>query len=481
MSALDHLPSRPRLADHVAARLHYASGASLVVLHDTRRGILARIGTREWALLRYADGTRDVAGIRAAAVDGTRVDVSELSEITSFFDALHQAGMLGDGPGSALKTANTGALDASRAERPIESLPGYRFVCHGQGACCRQYPTTLFSPLEVARARAVVPERCGAGDDVYGGFTPEFGSSPVAHGAAAVAMCEGACSYLDTDGACSIHREAGARFKPSGCSLYPVVFIDDGETIRATVVPECRCVFDSASEGGEAPLVDAATAAELDASVVVTTVPESIAVDGTRVVARDRYLSWCKEWMDDAENAERVGDVAAGLWTVADSLADRTTEKMPWTSQSGLESSPSIRLFVRTLRNTLERRVGQDEGWRSPGDMVHRVTNEMLVATRTLAEIPDGSLLPAPVSSHHETFYWRTVLYGHQFLGDRPLAETLRWHAVRLWVARQMSRSLPAARLVEDPVWEQPLALVEAVCRAHGLCIAVPIEAIRSK
>ena len=113
--------------------------------------------------------------------------------------------------------------------------------------------------------------------------------------------------------------------------------------------------------------------------------------------------------------------------------------------------------------------------------MVYRVAHEMLAATRTVAELPDGALLPAAVCAEHETFFWRTVLYGHQFLGERPLAESLRWCAVRLWVARQMSRSLPAARLIEDSVWEQPLALVEAVCRAHGLCIAVPIEANRAK
>ncbi len=476
MNALDHLPSRPRLANHVAARLHHGSSGSLVVLHDTQRGNLARIGTREWALLRYADGTRDVEGIRAAAADGTRDNVSELCEIKSLFTSLHQAGLLQDGPVSTLETATAVGLNASRDERPIESLPGYRFACHGQGACCRQYPTTLFSPIEVARARAVVPARCGAGDDVYGGFTPEFGSLPVAHGAAAVAMCEGACAYLDSDGACSIHREAGARFKPSGCSLYPVVFVDVGEAIRATVVPECRCVFDSVSEGSEAPLVDAATVADLDASVVMTTIPESIAVDDTRHVPRERYLSWCKAWTDDAENAERVGDVAAGLWTMAGRLADRAAEQMPWTTRSGLACSPTIRLFLHALTGALERRVGQDEAWRSPRDMAHRVANAMLVATRALAELPDGALLPAAVCAEHEAFYWRTVLYGHQFLGERPVAESFRWRAVRLWVARQMSRSLPAARLIEDPVWEQPLALVEAVCRAHGLCIAVPIE-----
>ena len=50
-------PLRPRLAEHVSPRRHVVGGQQLVVLHDRRSAASARIGAREWAVLRCADGT----------------------------------------------------------------------------------------------------------------------------------------------------------------------------------------------------------------------------------------------------------------------------------------------------------------------------------------------------------------------------------------------------------------------------------------
>jgi lysine-N-methylase len=459
------------LGEHVAARLYVSGATTLVLLHDTERGAVAQIGQREWTLLRHADGTRDLAGIRLAASKASLASMPDLDEIASFFESLDVAGLLGD---EAVSENDAAGLSQRPPERPIESLPAYRFHCHGRGTCCRLYPTTLFSPPEVVRARAAMPKRCGAGEDPHGAFTPERGSGPLGQGAAAVAMRDGRCAYLDDDGACGIQRRSGDGAKPNGCEMFPVVLVDDGSVIRVSVSPECSCVFDSGADGGDAPLIDARVAGDLDPSVVVASLPEQITLRDSRVVPRLQYLSWRAAWLAAVTVPDEGTDAAASLWALSLRLGREAPGEPAWPRGATCALSPAIRAYLEILISQLERRVEQDGPWRSSRDMARQLSGDMLDAARLLAELPDGARLPDVVSLSNERLYLRTVIHGHQAVAERPLVEALAWRAVRLWLARALRCTASEPCMSADPAYDQPIALVEAMCRAYGLCITVP-------
>ena len=236
------LPERPRLAEHVLPRLHVAGARELVILHDTREGRLVQIGRREWGLLAAADGTRDIEGIvLAAARSGS---FAKAAALQGFLEQLHAAGMIEEGPAGESLADPPPVVPA---DRPLDPLAGYLLRCDGSGSCCRLYASVLFSPVEVARARALLPSVLDAGDRRSNAFSPERGSGPCA--ASAVAQVDGRCAYLADGGLCSLHAAGGEGGKPLGCRLFPATFTDDGEAVRVSVAVECACVLASARGG----------------------------------------------------------------------------------------------------------------------------------------------------------------------------------------------------------------------------------------
>src|SRR5688572_3533829 len=115
MRSLSIRIERPRLGEHVLARRHASGSTSQVVLDDLRGGRVLVIDERAWTFLSCADGTRDVAGIRAAASRlGARASEADLA---GFFAKLADAGLLDDG-------APTGPLRGERTRRG--STPEHR-------------------------------------------------------------------------------------------------------------------------------------------------------------------------------------------------------------------------------------------------------------------------------------------------------------------------------------------------------------------
>src|SRR5262245_58846168 len=231
---------RPSLADHVLPRRHFVGEKRLVVLHDPDAGRTACIGEREWAVLRAADGTRDLEGIASAAAVRERPVRSD--HVAEFLADLERAGMLREGP-PAREDARE---EAAPTGRPWRALADFRLRCDGSGSCCRIYPTTVFSPLEVARARSLAPEVLDAGQRATSAFTPERGSTLPPWRARAVTMVEGRCAFLLPSNRFVLHERAGTAAKPAGCRLYPATFADDGACVRVSFAPECRCVIASA-------------------------------------------------------------------------------------------------------------------------------------------------------------------------------------------------------------------------------------------
>lgn len=451
------LPDRPRLADHVLARLHRVGEETFVVLFDQRRGVSFQLGMREWVLLSLADGTRDLEGIRLA---GAREGANAApAAIASFLGRLHAEEMLAAG-----SEPEGRAAPASPAERPVDALAGYRFACDGRGVCCRQYATVVFSQLEATRARALLPTVERGGDRHEWAFTPRHGS--IAIPACAVKHVDGACAYLDDAGLCRIHAMGGAHAKPFGCNLFPARFVDDGEAVRVSALVECACVLRSAGQTAGDGLVpgEARSRGELAREVFVEVLPATIALTDAHAVPRDALVAWSRGALELT-----VADVVAWLWTTADAL-DRDGALPSPAARCEPVDAAAMLPWLRALRAVLGRVTVEARAWRGPGDVA---LNALEVMGDAIAALCDDALLgpmldAGPPQPEAEAFFLRATAHAHQWVAERPLAVQLRNLAMRLTVARALRRFHGAGMLTGE-AFEEPVAIVEAMCRGYGV------------
>lgn len=471
---MSDLPSRPRLGEHVLARRHFADGEERVVLHDLRTGGLVQIGPREWGLIACADGTRDLEGIvLAAAREGAHARVDALR---GFFEQLAQAGLLA---GEAAPDAS-GARGApsprepearvSPRDRPLVALPSFSLHCDGSGSCCRIYASILFGPVEAARARALLPLVLDAGERHERAFLPEHGSAPT--GGSAVALRDGRCAYLADSGRCSLHAAAGPAAKPIGCNAFPATFIDDGEVVRVSASVECACVLASAGRDGGAPILDPAARVrgDLDLAIVVDTLPAEIAITGEITAPRAEAVAWSRR----VAGLPAFADAAAALFHLGDAIdrAGLSADLAPFSAPLPRLDAPSLLPWIAALHRRASRRERDDAAWRGARDLARLATRWIAAASASLLDPAAlAALLVAPVASPaSEAFYLRAALHGHRLFGELPLSFALRDRAVRLLVARAMPPVLAAISPVDhDPACAQPLALIEAMLRGHGL------------
>ncbi len=451
-------PPRPRLASHVLPRLHRVDGRERVVLFDQSRGSSTVIDPRAWFTLSMADGTRDLEGVLLAANrEGAALT---LDAVRAFFAQLHRAGMLhvdgAEEPASA---------PATPASRPLDVLP-FRLHCDGRGRCCRQYSTVVFSTLDVARARSLLPTVEGGGDRAEWVFTPREGTGP--HAACAVKQVDGACAYLDDGGGCRIHALAGVEAKPFGCSLYPARLVDDGEAVRVGPLVECACVLASVDgDRGDALIPPAMrTRADLHREVVVDVLPEEIALSAWHTIARADYVRWTRAVLDSPPD-----DAVPWLWRSADALdAGALPSPSPAGSADPSEISDAMSPWLRAWSSCVARVTAEHAAWRGPDDVV---LQRMLVLHEALDALTDGPLRMAllakgPVDARGERFYLHATAHAHGWVTERPLATQLRNLAMRLTLARLLERFL-RARTLEGATFEAPITVVEATCRGYGL------------
>ncbi|MGK3964164.1 YkgJ family cysteine cluster protein [Sorangium sp. So ce1667] len=484
------LPARPRLAAHVLARRHLVGDEERVILHDLRSGQLLQLGPREWVLLSAADGTRDVEGIvLAAAREGApaRVPAAE-----AFFAQLYAAGLLGaedtgeepspwspSGPAGPASPADPASPakpapdpgEGDPRERPLEVLAGFSLHCDGRGSCCRIYASILFDPEEAARARALRPEVLGGGARHERAFTPERGTWPCA--ASVVAMRDGRCAYLEGEGGearCSLHAIGGPEAKPLGCRTFPTSFIDDGESIRVSVAAECACVLASVGRPGGAPLIDPRLRArrDLDERIAVARLPDRAEVAPGATAARAELVAWSRR----LAAAAPPPDVAAGLFSLAAAVEAEglTGDAIARFERPDPLEPAALAPWLAALHARAARRAREDAAWRSERDLARKATQWIAAATFALAE-PDllAALLLSPAHApDRERFYLRAALHGHRLLGALPLSLALRDRAARLVVARALPLICAEAG-ADDPACAEPIALVEAALRGHGL------------
>ncbi len=451
-------PFRPRLASHVLARLHKVDDKNLVVLFDQDRGASFQIGMREWVLLQMADGTRDADGILlAAAREGALTSPGALDE---FLTRLHREGMLRDGPA---ETDSDARAEPAPADRPLDPLAGYRFSCDGRGVCCHQYSTIVFSPLEAARARVLLPLVERGGDRHEWVFTPRHGS--VTTPGCAVKHVDGACTYLDDAGLCRIHAAGGASAKPFGCNLFPARFVDDGEAVRVSALVECACVIRSARSSEGSPLVEpeVRVRGSLPSEVFIEVLPRAIRLSEESSCDRGELAAWSR-----AVLSARIDDPLAWLWNVADAIDRDASLPSPDLARSPVEPS-AIEPWLRAWHRVLEGIVSENLVWRSARDVA---LHSLDVMRETLGVLADGAMLEAMLAAQStqpdaEAFYLRATAHGHQWIAERPLSTQLRNVAMRVLLARAMHR-FRSAGVLTGLAFEEPLALVEAMCRGYG-------------
>jgi lysine-N-methylase len=468
------LPIRPRLAPHVLPRRHIVDGDARVVLHDIGSGRLVQIGVREWGLLAAADGTRDLTGILlAAAREGAHARAAALEQ---FLEQLHALGMLEDGAedqdAAARAPAPAPESDRDDVSRPLDPLAGFSLSCDGSGSCCRLYASIVFGPVEAARARALLPQVLGGGERHERVFMPERGSGPT--GGSIVTLCDGRCAYLASSGRCAVHEAGGAAAKPIGCATFPATFTDDGEAVRVSVAVECACVLASADREGGAPLLPPGlrVRADLHETLSVSRVPDLVAVSPAGMAPRAELRTWARRVISCLPAA---GDTAAALVALGALVAQEGLSADP---RAALGAPPpiapaTVTPWIEALHRHAARRAREDAAWRSERDLARRASSWIAAVTEVLGDPAAlaatlGASVPSPRA---EAFYVRALVHGHHLATGRlPISLALHDRAVRLLVARAMYvffATLPPEAL--DPACAEPLALLEAMLRGHGL------------
>lgn len=447
-------------------------------MHDQERDDVLQIGRREWGVIAAADGTRDVEGIVVAARrEGAHARVEA---VRGLLETLAGRGMLEAGDSAQPQRSDATPATPEPADpepwaharsperlepRPLVAEPGGELRCNGAGTCCRLYGTVMMSPDEFRRARVLLPRWRVGSVPAERWTTPVRGSEP-GPVLASIAR-DGACGFLQDDGLCSIHRVGGAEAKPWGCRAFPRVYVDDGAAVHVSFKPECPCVLDP--RGGEPePVVEPGwdDSRSLPPAVVVDVLPESIEIARGHRVPRAEL----RRWIADIAARPSPADPAATAWALASRGGDQA---LPVVDDAAWEAPPppatAVMPWVRALHRRAAARAREHAAWRSEHDLVRRVSTALALLTRLLLDpeaLTEALAVPAAAPGQ-ESRFWRGGLHSYRWPRNGALVDSLRDDALRLWVAR----SLPAAMVDEDqdPDLRAPLALVEAMLRAHGI------------
>ncbi len=433
------------------------------MLFDTERERVLVIDGRAWWVLGEADGTRDLPGIVAAA--RRRGATWTATQVERFFADLDAQRLLVDGAPASLVAGEAAPRHADDT-RPIVVMPGSEYVCDGRGGCCRSYATIAFVPADVHRACASAPLRGNAAHDPTRMFLPITGSAPTP--IRAVTLVDGACAYLEADGACELHRIGGIDNKPVGCRWFPAQLVDDGEAIRAA--PSIECVCPARPHPSGAPLVPETmrTPAALPTGVVIGRVPERVRivddVEGDRApacAAIDRFVAT----LDDV-------DVARALWGWSIALGDAQQ-----LVEHGRPPSAVAVARISSIAGLIAARASA----RASAEALWRAADHP-VCTRLRAIATAASVLGSPTAAgalvelraadpELEARVVRAAAFVRAWLERGPLATRLAELAMQLWIAR----ALPAfvGEDADVTLRETPLAAVLAVWRTCGLARAL--------
>jgi len=458
------LPYRPRLADHALLRRHLINGHERLLIKDAVTDETIEISPPALEIILCADGTRDFGGLLLAAT--RRGAFRRVFEVISLLSELSQRGLLVDG-------IELGTPSAQRSpERPLERLPGYALSCDGNGTCCGNYSAVLFSPEEVGRARALVPQVMSDESDRLRGTLPERSSVPL-H-ALAMTMIDGHCPYLAGDGRCRIQLAAGPGAKPRGCRIFPATFVDDGAAIRVSVSVECPCVLFSLTVYGGEPLVPAGVTREADLlpGSAVVRLPPVITVSELQQATRAELRAWSELIL--ARIAD-ITDPPAFWWSLADAVREGGLAESAVGAALAHATPPPALSLGFPLMKLASRAQAKEEALRAldpaPEDRTYQLSRWVSVGAQALlrGSVVEELLSVPPPHPEHERFYLEATIFGHHLVTPGlTLEQALRDRLLRLLLARQLGREIPP-ECSAHPAAPHPLVAVESLMQGQGL------------
>jgi hypothetical protein len=199
---------------------------------------------------------------------------------------------------------------------------------------------------------------------------------------------------------------------------------------------------------------------------VVRRLPESIALTAGCRASRAE----ARAWMAAVASRPVPVDLAATLWALADGVAHEG--RLPGLDEAWSAEPPAaatVGPWLAALHDHAAVRAREHAAWRSERDLVRRLSTALATLTLLLrdADVRAEALAVPPEHPEQEARYWHMGLHGYRWLGRRSLEARLRDEAVRLWVGRSLSAVLDGPP--DDLHLRAPLALVEALLRAHGI------------
>lgn len=435
----------------MVARLHRRAGEDQLVLLDARRDRVVVLAAVAYDLLCQADGTRDHAGI-AAAARRFGVEIS-IDHVERMFAELAALDWLADGPVEGLLEGEAQPV-AADDPRVVREMVAGRYHCDGRGDCCRSYPTISLVPADLHRVCATLPDDATLAHRPHRVFLPTVGSAPTPM--RALALVDGACRFLEPGGACRVHRVGGAQAKPIGCAWFPTRLVDDGTEVRAAPAVECVCV--ARPDPTAPPLLPEIRVCDLPLGILLLRIPARVGFGPGAFVDRAEAVA-------GLERLAAAVDPPRALWAWGRRLATHGAWQPPAAAPTIEAAEIATRFAAVASRASIRGQV--EATWRGPDDVVSRRLQLIRVAAQLLAAPTAVGLVDAAGGDHAiERHVLDVAVFSRSLLlGD--VAEAACDLALQMWLARAVAAFAEASHDVTTR--EAPLAMVAATWRAQRL------------
>ena len=458
------LPLRGDLAWEVPADV--ATGPWRLV--DNRLGRRLKLDVRGHEVACLMDRVQPVAALLARIAEGGRPMAEDaLWRVVDAFDGL---GLLdSDAVDRAADLRARMREDASVCPDDVPLLipADLRFSCSACGSCCHGVnvgPVTpdVLAGLEGERREALTRD-FGTARGLFFTMTPEGEDRDIV-------VCQtrnGACTFLEADGLCAIHRRYGEDAKPHVCRLFPYQFLRTPAGIAVGLQLECRDLL-AASRGR--PVAEQADSlrALLRLAGDIPIVRPFVSLDGEAALPYDGFEKLARDVTGAVE--ARAGGGFDTLLAIRGVLSSRCLAAGRPFPEAPAPADLKV-AFYQLLKGLGERLVAMRSEHKMEGEGVKFHSANLEVVVDALTDVPlFASVVMASEDDPEAQRFARLALLEPWRAKDVVLPpdlvtataeHALRWllaRAVAVSRARQVHRRLPL-----------PQDLVDGWCLAHML------------